>query len=85
MIVAQKPFPHRVGKVYILGKVSVCGKPQERVSPILDSLTSHSDSDIERWSISLKENKPDGVDRNSNGLDYCLRNNKGKVPWFSAD
>ena len=35
--------------------------------------------------ISLKENKQDGVDLNSNGLDYCVRKNEGKIRWFSAD
>ena len=43
----------------------VCGKPYERVSPILVTLTSHSDSNYERSNISFKENKPDGVDPNS--------------------
>ena len=47
-----------------------------KVSPILV---------FERSNISLKETKPDGVDSNSNGLDYCVRNNEGKIRWFSAD
>ena len=38
-----------------------------KVSPILVTLTSHSDSNFERSNISLKENKRDGVDLNSNG------------------
>ena len=36
------------------------------MSPILVMLTSRSDSDFERSNISLTENKPDGVDPNSN-------------------
>ena len=56
-----------------------------KVSPILVTLTSRSDSNFERSNISLKETKPDGVDWNSNGLDYCVRNNEGKIRWFSAD
>ena len=39
----------------------VCGKPWERVLPILVTLTSHSDSDLKRSKISFRENKPDGV------------------------
>ena len=35
--------------------------------------------------VSLKENKPDGVDLNSNDLDYCVRKNEEKILWFSAD
>ena len=64
---------------------TVRGKPLERVSPILVTLTSHSDSNFERSNISPKENKQDGVDLNSNGLDYCVRNNEEKILWFSAD
>ena len=44
-----------------------------------------SDSDFERSNIGLKENIPDGVDPNSNGHDYCVRKNEGKILWFSAD
>ena len=43
------------------------------MSQILVTLTSRSDSDFERSKISLKENKLDGVDLNSNGLGYCVR------------
>ena len=39
-----------------------------KVSPILVTVTSHSDSNFERSNISLKENKRDGVDQNHNGL-----------------
>ena len=42
---------------------SVCGKPSiGKVSPILVTLTSHSDSNFEPSNISFKENKWDGVD-----------------------
>ena len=64
---------------------TVCGKPYERVSPILVTVTSRSDSIFEHSNISAKENKRDGVDLNSNGLDYCVRKNEGKILWFSAD
>ena len=56
-----------------------------KVSTILVTLTSRSDSNFERSNISLKETKPDGVDSSSNGLNYCVRNNEGKIRWFSAD
>ena len=55
------------------------------MSPILVTLTSHSDSNFELSNISLKENKRDGDDLNSNGLDYCVRKNEGKILWFSGD
>ena len=41
-------------------------------------------SDFERSNISLNENKPDCVDPNSNDLDYWVRKNEEKNPWFSA-
>ena len=63
----------------------VCGKPLERVSPILVTLTSRSDSNFELSNLSLKKNKRDGVDSNSNGFDCCVRKNEGKIPWFLAD
>ena len=47
--------------------------------------TSYSDSDFERSNISFKENKPDGVDPNSNGFDYCFRKEEGRALRFSAD
>ena len=53
--------------------------------PILVTLTSRSDSNFERSNISLKENKRDGIDSNSNGFDNCVRKNEGKILWFSAD
>ena len=35
--------------------------------------------------VSLKENKPDDVNPNSNDIDYYVQKNKGKIRWFSAD
>ena len=55
------------------------------MSPILVTLTSRSDSDFQRSNVSLIENEPDGVDPNSNDLDYCVRKNVGKILWFSAN
>ena len=43
------------------------------MSPILVMLTLRSHSDFERSNIRLKENKPDGVDLNSNDLNICVR------------
>ena len=62
-------------------------EPQERVSPILVTLTSRSDSNFERSyiCISLKESKRDDIDSKSTGFDYCFRKNEGKILWFSAD
>ena len=59
-------------------------KTVEKVSPILVTLTSRSDSDFERSNVSLKENKPDGVNPNSNDIDYNVRKNEGKILLFSA-
>ena len=56
-----------------------------KVSPILVTLTSGSDFDFERSNVSLKKNKPDGVNPNSNDIDYYVRKNEGKILWFSAD
>ena len=55
------------------------------MSPILVTLTSRSDSDFEISNVSLKENKPDGVNPNSNDIDYYVRKNEGKIRWFSVD
>ena len=46
-----------------------------KVSPILVTLTSRSDSDFESSNVSLEKNKPDGVNPNSNDI----------ILWFSAD
>ena len=56
-----------------------------KVSPILVTLTSRNDSNFESSNVSLKENKPDGVNPNSNDIDYYVRKNEGKLLWFSAD
>ena len=56
-----------------------------KVSPILVTFTSRSDSDFETSNVSLKENKPDGVNPNSNDINYYVRKNEGKIRWFSAD
>ena len=56
-----------------------------KVSPILVTLTSRSDSDFESSNVSLKEYKPDGVNPNSNDIDDDVRKNEGKIRWFSAD
>ena len=55
------------------------------MSPILVRLTSHNDSDFESSNVSLKENKPAGVNPNSNDIDYYVRENEGKILWFLAD
>ena len=55
------------------------------MSPILVTFTSHCDFDFERSNSSLRENTPNGVNLNSNGLHYCIRKNEGKILWFSAD
>ena len=55
------------------------------MSPYLVTVTSRSNSNFERSNISLKESKRDGVDPNSNGLEYCFRKNEGKILMFSAD
>ena len=48
-------------------------------------ITSRNDSDFESSNVSLKENKPDGVNPSSNDIDYYVRKNEGKILWFSAD
>ena len=40
-----------------------------KASPILGTLTSRSDSDVESSNVSLKENKSDSVNPNSNDID----------------
>ena len=56
-----------------------------KVSPILVTLTSRSDSDSESSNVSLKENKPDGVNPNSNDINFYVRKSEGKIRRFSAD
>ena len=52
------------------------------MSPILVTLTSRSDSDFERSNVSLKEDEPNGVNPNSNDIDYYARKNEGKITVF---
>ena len=52
------------------------------MSPILVTLTSRNDSDFESSNISLKENKPDVVNPNSNDIDYYVQKNEGKFYGF---
>ena len=56
-----------------------------KVLPILVTLTSPNDSDFESSNVSLKENKPDGVNPNSNDIEHCALKNEGKLLWFSPD
>ena len=56
-----------------------------KVSPILVTLTSRSNSDFESLNVSLKENKPDGVNPYSNDIDHYVRRNEGRILWLSAD
>ena len=56
-----------------------------KVSLILVTLTSRSDTDFESSNVSLKENNPDGVNPNSNDIDYYVRKNDERTLWFSAD
>ena len=44
--------------------------------------TSLSDSDFEPSNISVKENKLEGVDLNSDGLDYSVGKKEGKILRF---
>ena len=43
------------------------------------TLTSRNDSYFESSNVSLKENKPDGVNPNSDDIDYYVRKNEGKI------
>ena len=49
------------------------------VSLILVTLTSSSDSDFETSNVSLKEYKHDGVNPNSNDIDFYVPKNEGKI------
>ena len=49
---------------------------RRKVSTILVTLTSRNDSDFESSNVSLKENKPDGVNPNSNDIDYYVPKNE---------
>ena len=56
-----------------------------KVSPILVTLMSCNDSDFESSNVNLKENKPNGINPNSNDINYYILKNEGKFLWFSAD
>ena len=58
---------------------------RRKVSPILVTLASGSDSNFQRSNVILKENKPDGVNPNSNDIDHYVRKNERKILWLSAD
>ena len=53
-----------------------------KMSPILVTLMSHSDSDFESSNVSLKENKPNGVNQNSNDTDCYVRKSELKFDGF---
>ena len=53
-----------------------------KASPILVTLTSRSNSDFEHSNVNLKENKPDGVNPNSNDIDYYVQKMKEKSYGF---
>ena len=57
-------------------------KTVEKVSPFLVTLTSRSDSDVESSNVTVKENKPDGVNPNSNNIDYYVQKMKEKFYGF---
>ena len=56
-----------------------------KVSPIPVTLTSRNYSNFDSSNVSLKENKPDGVNPNSDHIDYYVRKNERKILWFSED
>ena len=60
-------------------------KTVEKASPILVTLTSRNDSDVESSNVSLEEIRPDGVNPNTNDIDCYVRKNEGEILWFSAD
>ena len=66
-------------KLLIIPSFLSVRKTVGKVSPILVTLTSRSDSDSESSNVSLKENKLDGVNPNSNDVDYYVRKNEGKI------
>ena len=56
------------------------------MSPILVTLTSRSVSDFDIFkNVGLRENKPDGVNPNSNDIDYYVRKNEGEILLSSVD
>ena len=52
------------------------------MSPILVTLTSRCDSNFECLNISFSENKMNGFDLSSNGVDNCVGKNGGKIQFF---
>ena len=52
---------------------------------IVLTLTSCSDSYLERSNISFYENRLDSVELNGSGLDVKVQKNRLKILWFSAD
>ena len=48
-------------------------KMVRKVSSILITFTSRNDCNLKSSNVSLKENKPDGVNSNSNDIDYYVR------------
>ena len=57
--------------------ITVCRRPQQRVSPILVMLMSYSDFNCEGSNISFKESKLDDIDLNSNSFDYSIQRGLG--------
>ena len=55
---------------WIANKQISLRKTVGKVSPILITLTSRNDSDFERSNVSLKENKSDEVNSNSDDIDH---------------
>ena len=68
-------------KVFCVSKYSVYGKPFHRFLLRL----RHAVILFRTIERQPQKNKPDGVNPNSNNIDYCVRKNEGKIPWFSAD
>ena len=70
---------------YHPGTLHSLWKTVGKALPILVTLTSRSDSDVESSNVSLIESIPDGVNPNSYDIDYYVQKNEGKILWFSAD
>ena len=68
----------KISKIFSKRSTVQSAENRRKMSPILVTLTSRSDSNFERSNISFKENKRDGVDPNSDGLDCCVQKNKKK-------
>ena len=63
---------------------SVCGKPQEKCHRFWLRLR-HAVILILNVRTSASKNKPDGVNPNSDDIDYYVRKNERKIRWFLAD